>query len=122
MEELFDYERLQVWQRAIDFAEKVIGISEKLETERKHYRLVEQVEAASTSVAMNIAEGKGRFSKKEYVQFLFYARGSLFETITLLTIFYRKSWVSKEEFNSVRSEAMVLSKMINSLIRAIKKK
>jgi len=72
------YEKLLVWQRAIEWSCKIINISERINTERKHYRLIEQLESASTSVAMNIAEGKGRYSKKEFVQFLFIARGSLY--------------------------------------------
>ncbi len=61
------YEKLLVWQRAIEWACNIINISEELKTNRKHYRLIEQLESASTSVAMNIAEGKGRYSKKEFV-------------------------------------------------------
>ena len=41
---------------------------ESLQSNRKHYRLVEQLESSATSVAMNIAEGKGRNSKKEFIQ------------------------------------------------------
>ena len=55
-----------VWQKSMDFANSVIDLTEGLETERKHYRLVEQLEASATSVPMNIAEGKGRFSRKEF--------------------------------------------------------
>jgi hypothetical protein len=67
----FSFEDLEVWQKAVDFAKLVIELTEKIDTGRKHYRLIEQLEAASTSVAMNIAEGKGRYSKKEFIQFLF---------------------------------------------------
>jgi len=40
---------------------------------------------------MNVAEGKGRFSRKEFIQFLYIARGPLFETITLMNIFKREN-------------------------------
>ncbi len=55
----FSFEELEVWQRAVLFAEQVITSSESWQTTGKHYRLLEQLEAAATSVAMNIAEGKG---------------------------------------------------------------
>ena len=42
---------------------------EKLDSSRKHYRLMEQIEASATSIAMNLTEGKGCFSKKEFVQY-----------------------------------------------------
>ena len=61
----FGYENLEVWNKAVDFAVAVIDTVENISTDRKHYRLLEQIEASSTSVSMNIAEGKGRFSKKE---------------------------------------------------------
>ena len=63
-----------------------------MNTPRKHYRLIEQLEASSASVALNISEGKGRFSKKEFKHFLYIARGSLYETVTLLQILIKKNW------------------------------
>jgi len=44
---------LEVWKRAVDFAVNVIELVETIDTGRKHYRLLEQIEASSTSVAMN---------------------------------------------------------------------
>ena len=114
------YEKLLVWQKAIEWACSIINISEGLSTDRKHYRLIEQLESASTSVAMNIAEGKGRYSKKEFVQFLFIARGSLYETITLLEIFYRQKWIESITFGKLKAEATEIAKMLNSLINSIK--
>ena len=73
----FGHEDLEVWIKGVDFAVAVIDTVEESSTDRRHYRLLEQIEASCTSVAMNIAEGKGRFSKKEFVQFLYIARGSL---------------------------------------------
>ncbi len=116
----FGYEKLVVWQRAVDWAYAIINISEELKTGRKHYRLIEQLEAASTSVAMNIAEGKGRYSKKEFVQYLFIARGSLYETLTLLEIFQRCKWMDASLFNKLKSDAAEIAKMLNSLINSIK--
>ena len=60
----FAFKNLDVWEKAVGFAVNVINAVEGVSTGRKHYRLLEQIEASSTSVAMNIAEGKGRFSKK----------------------------------------------------------
>ena len=110
---------LIVWQKSMAFANEVIDIVENLETERKHFRLIEQLESAVTSVPMNIAEGKGRNSKKEYVHFLYIARGSLYETMTLLEIFLMRNWISSEHFQQLESQANELGKMINGLIRSI---
>jgi len=50
---IFSFQELKVWRKAVDFAEKVIRTVDELATSRKHYRLIEQLEVASTSVAMN---------------------------------------------------------------------
>ena len=49
----FGYEDLEVWRRAVAWASAIVGLVEDLQTERRHYRLIEQLEASSTSVAMN---------------------------------------------------------------------
>jgi four helix bundle protein len=53
------YKDLQVWQKSIDLASTVIALVDNLNTDRKHFRLIEQLESAVTSIPMNIAEGKG---------------------------------------------------------------
>lgn len=116
----FSFEDLEVWQEAVVFADQCLNITEKIETDRKHYRVIEQLESAATSTALNIAEGKGRFSKKEFVQFLYIARGSLFETITLLEIFRRRNWIRDPEFVELKKSALQLGKRISSLINSIK--
>lgn len=118
---LFGYEKLLVWQRAIEWTDRILSIAENIETERKHFRLIEQVESSCTSVPMNIAEGKGRFSKKEFVHFLYIARGSLYETMTLLEIFLKRQWISQEEFIAVKNETREIAKMLNGFINSIKK-
>ncbi|MGV7224400.1 MAG: four helix bundle protein, partial [Nitrospinales bacterium] len=89
----FAFEDLKVYQKALDFAVAVIDTIDELDTPRKHYRLIEQLEAASSSIALNIAEGKGRYSKKEFKHFCYIARGSLYETISLVQIFKKKAWL-----------------------------
>jgi len=117
----FGFEDLEVWRKSVDFANKVISFAEEIKTDRKHYRLIEQLEAASTSVALNIAEGKGRYSKKEFTQFLYIARGSLYETITLLIIFHKRGWISEENLDKSKDLGDHIGKMLSSLINSIKK-
>lgn len=112
----FGFQKLGIWQKAVDFANHVIDTADALDTGRKHFRLIEQSEAASTSVALNIAEGKGRYSKKESIQFLFIARGSLYETITLLTIFKKRAWINNDTFQQLSNEAEELAKMMVGMI------
>ena len=119
-ETIFSFQNLKVWQKSIVFAENVILIVNELNTDRKHYRLVEQLESAATSVAMNIAEGKGRQTTKEFIQFLYIARGSLFETVTLLFIFQKIGWVTRLNIEPYIRDAEEIAKMLNSLIKSMK--
>lgn len=118
----FVFEDLHVWKKAVLFAEKAIDISEKLPQDRKHYRLIEQLEAASNSIALNIAEGRGRNSKKEFIQFLFIARGSLYETIALLEIFNNKKWISVEKLEELKLLGEEINKMISGMVTMLKGK
>ena len=116
----FGFESLDVWKKSIAYANIVISLAENINTSRKHWRLIEQLEASSASVAMNIAEGKGRYSKKEFVQFLYIARGSLYESMTLLNIFKERSWIDKSSYEDTANRATEIAKMINRLIQSIK--
>jgi four helix bundle protein len=98
----------------------VIRTIDGLDTPRKHYRLVEQLEAAATSVAMNIAEGKGRQSTKEFTQFLYIVRGSLFEVVTLLIILERVGWMARKNVATLEGLAEEIAKMINALVKSMR--
>ena len=116
----FGYEDLEVWNKAVDFAAAVIDAVDSITTDRKHYRLLEQIEASCSSIAMNIAEGKGRFSKKEFVQFLYISRGSLYETMTLLEILRRRKWISNEQYSRFERDGKEIVSMIVGLIKSIR--
>ena len=110
---------LIVWQKSMQFADQVIDLAERLDTNRNHYRLIEQLESAVTSIPMNIAEGKGRSSKKEFIHFLYVARGSLYETLTLLEIFKMRQWIDQEQFLTLEDQSNEIAKMLNGLIQSI---
>jgi four helix bundle protein len=72
---------LRVWQQAIEMALQVYKTTE-LFPKHEIYGLTQQMRRAAVSVASNIAEGKGRWSAKDFRHFLFNARGSLLELET----------------------------------------
>ena len=119
-ERMFAFEDLLVWQKAIDFAEVVMKTIDEFEAPRKHFRIIEQLEAASISISSNIAEGKGRFSKKEFVHYLYIARGSLFETVSLLILIRRLAWISESKLSELKLLGEEIAKMLNSLIKSLK--
>ena len=115
----FAYEDLEVWDKSVEFAVTVIKTVEEISTDRKHYRLLEQIEASSTSISMNIAEGKGRYSKKEFTHYLYIARGSLYETMTLLQIFLRIGWISESRYKDIETSGIEIASMIKGLIKSL---
>ncbi len=115
-----DFEDLEIWKLGMDLADQSLSITERISETKKHYRLIEQLESAACSVPQNIAEGKGRYSKKEFVHFLFIARGSLNEMLTLFILMERRKWIQEEELTSLKQQIYTLGKMINGLIRSIK--
>ena len=117
----FGYEDLEVWNKAVEFAVEVIDTVERISTHRKHQRLLEQIESSSTSVAMNIAEGKGRYSKKEFSHYRYIARGFLYETMTLLEIFRGVKWISDAEYASLAPKGIEIASMTMGLINSLKK-
>ena len=114
------FKDLIVWQKSITFANKIIDIAENLAATKRHFRIIEQLEAAATSVPMNIAEGKGRYSKKEYSHFLIIARGSLYETMTLLEIFKLRDWITIDDYEILTKQSIEIAKMINGINKNLK--
>ena len=115
----FGFKKIQVWSKSMDFADYVLEMVENLNSKNKHYRLVEQIEAACISVPANIAEGKGRNSKKEFIRFLYIARASMYETITFLNICAKRNWISQAQLERAESEGFEIASMIKGLINAI---
>ena len=118
----FGFQDLKVWQLAIGFADMVYNITLSKIPDNKHFRLKEQIEAASTSISCNIAEGKGRWSQKEFVHYLYIARGSLYETVSLLTLIKKREFISETEFDNIMQKAIEIAKVLNGLIKSIKNK
>ena len=69
------FKEFEVWQRAVKFAVTLIDTVEGISADRQHYRLLEQIEACSSSVSINVAEGLGWFSKKNLHNIYTYPAG-----------------------------------------------
>jgi len=118
-EYLFPFEKLDVWRLSVDLAEYVLDLLEAFPP-NKHIRLVGQMEAAVTSPAQNTAEGKGRQYKKEFIQFLHIAQGSLYEVVTLNEIFRRKKLFSEQDAQEVRNRCEQIDRKLNGLINSLR--
>ena len=118
---LFPFEKLDVWHMAVDLAEAVLSLLEDL-PQNKHLRLIGQMESAIVSISQNIAEGEGRQYKKEFIQFLCIAKGSVFEVVTLNEIFRRKKLFSEDESKEIRNRCEQIDRKLNGLINSLRGK
>src|SRR5690349_19040367 len=89
---------LRVWQEAIELTTDIYRQTVRF-PKHETYGLVQQIRRAAVSIASNIAEGKGHRSDKEFLHFLFHARGSLLEVQTQLVIAGKLGYLSGAEHN-----------------------
>ena len=113
---VFPFEKLEVYRLAIDLADAVFELLDRLPPANKHLRMVGQMEAAVSSVSQNIAEGKGRQYKKEFVQFLYIAEGSLFEVLALCELFSRRKLFSEVDATRIRGMAEIFDRKLRGLV------
>lgn len=113
------FRELVAWQKAMDFVKHVYLATESFPA-RELYGLTAQVRRASVSVPSNIAEGKGRVSRKEFVQFLARSRGSLLEAQTQLEISMRLGYIEEKKFSDLDERASEVGRILNGLIQQIR--
>ena len=97
----FNFEKLDVYNRAIDYADKLYKISRNF-PDSEIYGLTSQIRRAAVSISSNIAEGTGRYHKKDFIQFLRIARGSAYERVSLIEISFRQCYIDGSSYiNSI---------------------
>ena len=113
-----DYKDFIVWQKAIDLSVEVYRLV-KLLPKAETYALSDQMRRAVVSIPSNIAEGKGRNSAKEFVNFLSIARGSQKELETQLYICIKIGYFTEDEASTAMNLCEEVGKMLNALITKI---
>ena len=116
-----DFRNLEIWQEAHKLALEIYNIS-KLFPKDEMYGLTSQIRRATVSVALNIAEGYGRYHYLEEINFLFNARGSITEVQSCLLLSKDLKYVKAEIFDKLFDRYSILSKRVNSLIKYKKEK
>ncbi len=116
----FMFENLEVYQKSVNLADQVIDLTKMLP--QGYYFLSEQLNRAILSIATNIAEGNGRFTKADRKHFFVIARGSVQECIPLLDIAHRKNLINETTHDKFRNELEAIAKMIGGLIRGLDKR
>jgi four helix bundle protein len=115
----FMFEKLEVYQRALDVAVKISDHTDNFP--KGKYYLIDQINRAALSIPANLAEGNGRWHKNERKQFFWIARGSAQECVPMLEICKRKQLIQPEECEVLKEEIDIIAKMINGLIRGLEK-
>lgn len=110
---MHNYHELKIWQEGRKLVKTVYNISAGFPKEEM-YGLTSQLRRAAISIPSNIAEGTGRKSDKEFLRFLDYAVGSLFEVETQVILANDLNFINAEDFE-------IIQKDIKSLIRMIVK-
>lgn len=114
------YRDLIAWQKAMALVSEIYAETEDFPA-REIYGLTNQVRRAAVGVPSDIAEGKGRLSKKEFVQMLSRARGSVFEVQTQIEIAKNLRFLSEEKFHELIAKADEVGRLINGLIKSIRR-
>jgi four helix bundle protein len=115
------YKDLIVWQKGIELVTSVYSISKTFPNEEK-FGLINQLNRAVVSVPANIAEGWGRESSKNYLQFLRISRGSLMEVETLMIISKNFNYLDNTSFSTISDKIEETGKILQGLIKSIQQK
>lgn len=111
---------LIVWQKAHEAVLSTYKLTNKFPQE-ENYALTSQMRRAAVSITSNIAEGFSRQSLKEKIQFYYMALGSNTELQNQFIIAKDLNYISEEEFNLMLNELIIINKLINGLIKSLKK-
>ena len=116
-----DFQKLEVWKKAHQMTLKIYRATQAFPREEM-YRLADQLCRAASSVAANIAEGTGRNTLKEYLQFLYTARGSVEETKYHLILSRDLGYLSPDVFDELMEGYNEVGRMLNGLINSLKER
>jgi four helix bundle protein len=116
-----DFRDLEVWQKSMDLAVDVYTIARRFPREER-FELTSQLRKAVVSVSSNIAEGSGRATTKDLLNFLSTARGSLRESESLLLLSQRLGYASERELKAAIQLVHRIGQMLTALRKNLRKK
>lgn len=116
---MHNFEKLKIWQKAMDSASDIYKISLLLPEDEK-FNLIHQIKKCAVSIPSNIAEGSGRNSNKEFIHFLGVANGSTFELITQLMLAKRLNLTSEDIIQPLINQLVEVSNMNFSFQKSLK--
>lgn len=112
------HEKLILYKKAITFAWSIYLLSNNNKHISNDRNIKSQIQRASVSISSNIAEWASRWSKKDYIRFLYISRWSVSEVISILRICKEIWYVNDNEILSIINLSQELFKMLNGLIKS----
>jgi len=116
----FLFEKLEVYQKAVTLAERVSSLGEQFP--RGHWYLADQLNRASLSISLNIAEGNGRWTGADRRNFFGIARGSVHECVPLIELCRRKDLLEEATCTELKQDLEIIAKMLSGLMAGTKTK
>ena len=114
----FDFQKKELYTQILDYIKRMYAISRKFPS-NELYGLTSQIQRASSSIALNFAEGWGRHNVKEKCQFYRVARASIFECVSIMDISRQQNYVEDLEYNEIITISNELSTRLCSLIKTL---
>src|SRR5262245_27920988 len=115
---MFNFEKLEVWQEAIGFADLVYQLTQKF-PDGERFGLTSQMRRAAVSISSNLAEGSSRSSRADFSRFVEIATGSLFEAISQVMIAKRQGFLTESDYERMYAAAEKQSRMLSGLRRSL---
>lgn len=116
---MHNFKKLNVYQKSLDFITKIYKITKQFPKE-EIFGLSSQIRRASTSISLNIAEGSGNKSNKEFKRFLEFALRSVYEVITCLEVAKRLDYYKCQELDKMSCNADEIVAMLVGLTKSLK--
>lgn len=113
---LFDFENFPVYKDAIKFIQEVDDFLESV-PQKGNLRIIDQLQRASTSIALNIAEGAGRYHKTDKRNFYVMARGSVYESAACFQIFMAKKLINSKQYEIFYKDLNNLARQLSAMIK-----
>jgi four helix bundle protein len=111
---MFNFEKLEVWQKAIVLADQIYSDARNFPADER-FGLTNQMRRSVVSVSSNIAEGASRSSKTDFGRFIEIGTGSMFELVSQSFIARRQNFLSEESFQTIYNRADEVGRMLSGL-------
>lgn len=115
----FGFEKLEIYHESVELAALVYRLTAAFPADER-FGLTNQLRRAATSVTLNIAEGSGRGTKRDFAHFLMQARGSVYEVVGAVQLAVRLEYLRPEQTHTINEQAQSISAKITALARNLK--